>query len=296
MGLCIFFSATLKPSTKFAPNKMDHQENSTAPPLQTQSSAISQADRSGGNAYLYILIIMCFYGVFLCGIMLGYFRSKRREKRRINIFTRLVHEEEQREWGALPKKHSLTFSVPAASGLRSVHVSLPFCGNQGNHFGHLHCEDALPSPLACALLTEQSSVSSLCSSADTRLAIEEEADSGTAEEPEEKTKGGSDKRGDDSGWTPWETKRGPSKQEETHQLERRSGGCDASVPKTTQTEIIYSAIKTLISNIMIWSQAWIESHKCGQWEVFYILNPGHMVTVEPFLTSTVLNWNRDKKQ
>ncbi|XP_034460832.1 potassium voltage-gated channel subfamily E member 4 [Hippoglossus hippoglossus] len=178
---------------------MDHPENSTAPPLQTQSSAISQADKSGGNAYLYILIVMCFYGVFLCGIMLGYFRSKRREKRRINIFTRLVHEEEQREWGALPKKHSLTFPVPAASGLRSVHVSLPFCSNHGNHFGHLQCEDALPSPLACALFTEQSSVSSLCSSADTRFAIEEESDSGTAEEPEEKTKGGSDKRGDDSG-------------------------------------------------------------------------------------------------
>nr|XP_019933781.1 PREDICTED: potassium voltage-gated channel subfamily E member 4 [Paralichthys olivaceus] len=183
---------------------MEHLENSTAPTkrlvLQTQSSAVTQADKSGGNAYLYILIVMCFYGVFLCGIMLGYFRSKRREKRRVNIFTRLVHEEEQREWGALPKKHSLSFPVPAASGLRSVHVSLPFCGNHGNHFGHLHREDALPSPLACALLAEQSSVSSLCSSADTRFAIEEEeSDSGTAEGPEEITKGGSDNSGDDSG-------------------------------------------------------------------------------------------------
>uniref|UniRef100_UPI0037E815D2 potassium voltage-gated channel subfamily E member 4 n=1 Tax=Semicossyphus pulcher TaxID=241346 RepID=UPI0037E815D2 len=168
-------------------------ENSTASPKRSFQG--SQEDKSGGNAYLYILTVMSFYGVFLCGIMLGYFRSKRREKRRINIFTHMVHEEEEREWGALPKKNSLTF--PTVSGLRSVQVSLPFCGNHGNHYGHLQYEGALPSPLACALCTEQSSISSLCSSADTRFAIEEESDSGTAEEPEEIMKGGSS--GDDSG-------------------------------------------------------------------------------------------------
>ncbi|XP_029133727.2 potassium voltage-gated channel subfamily E member 4 [Labrus bergylta] len=182
-------------------DKMDQLENSTAPPKRllpmTQSSASSHVDKNGGNAYLYIVIVMSFYGIFLCGIMLGYFRSKRREKKRTNIFTRLVHEEEQREWGALPKKHSLTFP-PAVSGLRSVQVSLPFCGNHSNYFGHLH-EGALSSPLACSLCTEQSSISSLCSSADTRLAIEEESDSGTAEEPEEIMKGGSENSGDDSG-------------------------------------------------------------------------------------------------
>uniref|UniRef100_A0A3Q3WGU0 Uncharacterized protein n=1 Tax=Mola mola TaxID=94237 RepID=A0A3Q3WGU0_MOLML len=100
---------------------MEHLENSTA--SLTQSSAGSQADASDGNAYLYILIVLSFYGVFLCGILLGYFRSIRREKRRTNVFTRLVHEEEQREWGALPKKHSLPFPA-AVSGLRSVHVTL----------------------------------------------------------------------------------------------------------------------------------------------------------------------------
>ncbi|KAM7413618.1 hypothetical protein PAMA_020821 [Pampus argenteus] len=182
---------------------MEHLVNSTETSkpisLQTLSAADPQADRSDGNAYLYILIVMTFYGVFLCGIMLGYFRSKRREKRRINIFTRLVHEEEQREWGALPKKHSLTFPA-AVSGLRTVQVSLPFCGNHGNHFVHQHYEGALPSALACALCTEQSSISSLCSSADTRIAIEEEeSDSGTAEGPEENLKGGSENSGDDSG-------------------------------------------------------------------------------------------------
>lgn len=178
---------------------MEHLENSTASPKRvfphTQSTTHAQADKSNGNAYLYILIVMSFYGVFLCGIMLGYFRSKRREKRRVNIFTRLVHEEEQREWGALPKKHSLTFPA-AVSPLRSVQSSLPFCGNHGDHFGHLHYEGALHFPLACVLCTEQSSVSSLCSSADTRCAIEEESDNGTAEE---NTKGGSENSGDDSG-------------------------------------------------------------------------------------------------
>ncbi|KAM4742197.1 potassium voltage-gated channel subfamily E member 4 [Anableps anableps] len=164
----------------------------------SESAAESPAAREGdGNAYLYILIVMSFYGVFLCGIMLGYFRSKRREKRRINIFTRLVHEEEQREWGALPKKHSVPFPA-TVSGLRAVQVSLPFCGNHGNHFSH---KGFLPSPLGCALCAEQSSVSSLCSSADTRLTIEEEEpDSGAAEGPEGNLKvAQAEHNGDDSG-------------------------------------------------------------------------------------------------
>uniref|UniRef100_A0A3P9LCG2 Potassium voltage-gated channel, Isk-related family, member 4 n=1 Tax=Oryzias latipes TaxID=8090 RepID=A0A3P9LCG2_ORYLA len=172
---------------------MEDMENSTPSPkrviLQTQSTVGSQADKAGGNAYLYILIVMSFYGVFLCGIMLGYFRSKRKEKRRVNIFTRLVHEEQQREWGTLPKKHSLTFSATAA-GLRSAQMSLPFCGNHGNHFGLRRYESSSASPLACALCAEQSSISSQCSSAETRVTIEEESDGGHAGEH---PKGGSER-------------------------------------------------------------------------------------------------------
>ncbi|XP_057695569.1 potassium voltage-gated channel subfamily E member 4 [Corythoichthys intestinalis] len=177
---------------------MDHLDNSTQ--SSTHSPFSAQAAQSGGNAYLYILIVISFYGVFLCGIMLGYFHSKRKEKRRTNIFTRLVHEEEQREWGALPKKHSLSFGAEAAAGARSFNLALPFCANHGNPFGHLRHEGVLPSPLACALCTEQSSVSSLCSSADTRLAIEEEeSDSGTGEGPDETPKGPVENVGEDSG-------------------------------------------------------------------------------------------------
>ncbi|XP_074497357.1 potassium voltage-gated channel subfamily E member 4 [Sebastes fasciatus] len=183
---------------------MDHLENSTLSPKQlfehTPSTAHSQADKSDGNAYRYILIVMSFYGIFLCGLMLGYFRSKRREKRRTNVFTRLVHEEAQREWGSLPKKHSFTFPA-AVSELRSVHVSLPFCGAHVNHFGHLHYEGALPSPLACTLCAEQCSISSLCSSADTHFVIEEESDSGTADGSEETRKGASENSADDLGRT-----------------------------------------------------------------------------------------------
>ncbi|KAM8854503.1 potassium voltage-gated channel subfamily E member 4 [Synchiropus picturatus] len=154
--------------------------------LRAHRTTEAAAAPSDGSAYLYILIVMCFYGVFLSGVVFGYFRSKRREKRRTNVFTRLVHEEEKREWGALPKKQSLTF--PAAA----VHVTLPFCGNHGNVY-------ATASPLACALCGEDSSVSSLCSSADTRIAIEEESDSGTGEGPEENLRVAPESSGEGSG-------------------------------------------------------------------------------------------------
>ncbi|XP_077467762.1 potassium voltage-gated channel subfamily E member 4 [Stigmatopora argus] len=163
---------------------MEHLGNSN------QTSTHSPLALSGRNAYLYILIAISFYGVFLCGIMLCYFHSKRKEKRRTNIFTRLVHEEEQREWGSLPKKHSFSLGAEAAEGMRSLNLALPFCASHGNPFGRVRHEGALPSPLACVLCAEQSSVSSLCSSADTRLAIEEEeSDSGTGEGPDESNKG-----------------------------------------------------------------------------------------------------------
>ncbi|XP_077578832.1 potassium voltage-gated channel subfamily E member 4 [Stigmatopora nigra] len=173
---------------------MEHLGNSN------QSSTHSALALSGGNAYLYILVVISLYGVFLCGIMLCYFHSKRKEKRRTNIFTRLVHEEEEREWGAFPKKHSFSLGAEAAVGMRSLNLALPFCASHGNPFGRVLHERALPSPLACVLCAEQSSVSSLCSLTDTRLAIEEEeSDSGTGEGPDETNKAPVENVVEDSG-------------------------------------------------------------------------------------------------
>ncbi|XP_041126193.1 potassium voltage-gated channel subfamily E member 4-like [Polyodon spathula] len=122
--------------------------------------------KEGGNEYLYILIVMSFYGIFLLGIMLSYVRSKKREKKS-NVF--LLYEEEEREWGGVVKKHSL----PYISGLRGVQVSLPFSALS---------ERRVPAAFACAVCSmEEISVSSVCSSADIPLAIEEESDSENGE-------------------------------------------------------------------------------------------------------------------
>uniref|UniRef100_A0A8C7UDR8 Uncharacterized protein n=1 Tax=Oncorhynchus mykiss TaxID=8022 RepID=A0A8C7UDR8_ONCMY len=72
---------------------MERSDNFTTPqllPLQRANDA-SQTDKSNGNAYVYIFIVISFYGVFLVGIMLGYVRSKRREKRSLMISLCSVH-------------------------------------------------------------------------------------------------------------------------------------------------------------------------------------------------------------
>ncbi len=74
-----------------------------------QTNRIALPGGSDSNAYLYIIIVVSFYGVFLTGIMLGYLRTKRREKRRTNAFTRLLHEEEQRE-GARARRSTASAS------------------------------------------------------------------------------------------------------------------------------------------------------------------------------------------
>ncbi|XP_072329303.1 potassium voltage-gated channel subfamily E member 4 [Scyliorhinus torazame] len=58
---------------------MDHLKatNFTEP----HAGAAKAAGESGDNQYLYILIVMSFYGVFLLGIVLGYIKSKRHERK-----------------------------------------------------------------------------------------------------------------------------------------------------------------------------------------------------------------------
>ncbi|XP_056613359.1 potassium voltage-gated channel subfamily E member 4 [Triplophysa dalaica] len=155
---------------------MESARNGTAPGALSSQQTIRLYSLGGrdGNASLYIVIVVSFYGVFLMGIMLGYLRSKRREKRRTNAFTRLLHEEEQREWGASQKKNS--FSLPSFPTLRSTPVPFLLTGRHGD------CAregGRVLAPMACALCSvEQISVSSLSSPADVRFAIEEEPVSG----------------------------------------------------------------------------------------------------------------------
>uniref|UniRef100_A0A8C2PVX6 Potassium voltage-gated channel, Isk-related family, member 4 n=1 Tax=Cyprinus carpio TaxID=7962 RepID=A0A8C2PVX6_CYPCA len=152
-----------------ADNPVTSQRDSTKGEERATRSRVKHPG-DDSNAYLYIVIVVSFYGVFLTGIILGYLRTKRREKRRTNAFTRLLHEEEQREWGASQKKHS--FSIPAFPALQSTPV--PFMLTTGRALDG----GRVLAPLACALCSvEQSSVSSLSSVADVRFTIEEESDS-----------------------------------------------------------------------------------------------------------------------
>uniref|UniRef100_A0A667HZ29 Potassium voltage-gated channel subfamily E regulatory subunit 4 n=1 Tax=Lynx canadensis TaxID=61383 RepID=A0A667HZ29_LYNCA len=54
---------------------------STAAPSGHLVSHVPGSRSSNGNEYFYILVVMSFYGIFLIGIMLGYMKSKRREKK-----------------------------------------------------------------------------------------------------------------------------------------------------------------------------------------------------------------------
>uniref|UniRef100_A0A674JK05 Potassium voltage-gated channel subfamily E regulatory subunit 4 n=1 Tax=Terrapene triunguis TaxID=2587831 RepID=A0A674JK05_9SAUR len=74
--------------------KMDHI-NTTQTTLTTEPQT-PEKNNSSGNEYVYILIVMSFYGIFLMGIMLGYMKSKRKEKKS-NLL--LLYKDEERRWG-----------------------------------------------------------------------------------------------------------------------------------------------------------------------------------------------------
>ncbi|XP_006263900.1 potassium voltage-gated channel subfamily E member 4 [Alligator mississippiensis] len=134
--------------------EMDHT-NITQSMISVGSQSPEKSS-SNGNEYFYILIVMSFYGIFLMGIMLGYMKSKRKEKKS-NLF--LLYKDEEREWGAAMKP------LPTISGLRSMQI--PTMLNM------LH-ESMVPS-LSCAICSmEGSSVSSESSSPDIHFTIQEE--------------------------------------------------------------------------------------------------------------------------
>lgn len=146
--------------------------NSTAPspatlPGNPQESHVPGSGRGNGNEYFYILVVMSFYGVFLLGIMLGYMKSKRREKKASLL---LMYKDEERLWGEAMKP------LPMGSGLRSVQVPVMLNALQ----------ESMAPALSCALCSmEGDSVSSESSSPDVHLTIQEEGADDELEETSE---------------------------------------------------------------------------------------------------------------
>ncbi|CAM5138756.1 unnamed protein product [Eretmochelys imbricata] len=134
--------------------KMDHT-NMTQTMLTAEPQTLEK-NSSSGNEYFYILIVMSFYGIFLMGIMLGYMKSKRKEKKSTLL---LLYKDEERRWGEAMKP------LPTVSGLRSIQIPMMLNVLQ---------ENMVPS-LSCAVCSmEGSSVSSESSSPDIHFTIQEE--------------------------------------------------------------------------------------------------------------------------
>ncbi|XP_020041746.1 potassium voltage-gated channel subfamily E member 4 [Castor canadensis] len=145
--------------------------NSTHPSTAASSSPLEShvpSNGSGnGNEYFYILVVMSFYGIFLIGIMLGYMKSKRREKKSSLL---LLYKDEERLWGEAMKP------LPVVSGLRSMQV--PMMLNV--------LQESVGPVLSCTLCSmEGDSVSSESSSPDVHLTIQEEGADDELEETSE---------------------------------------------------------------------------------------------------------------
>ena len=69
---------------------------STVAPSGPLESHVPGSGSGNGNEYFYVLVVMSFYGIFLIGIMLGYVKSKRREKKSSLL---LLYKDEERLWG-----------------------------------------------------------------------------------------------------------------------------------------------------------------------------------------------------
>ncbi|XP_054839844.1 potassium voltage-gated channel subfamily E member 4 [Eublepharis macularius] len=138
---------------------MDHP-NMTHPLLAavSRSTETSTTEKSGGNGneYFYILIVMSFYGIFLMGIMLGYMKSKRKEKKS-NLL--LLYKDEERAWGQASKP------ISTISELKSIQIPMMLSMLQ---------ESMVPA-FSCTLCSMEGSSVSESSLPDVHLTIQEEA-------------------------------------------------------------------------------------------------------------------------
>ncbi|XP_020384288.1 potassium voltage-gated channel subfamily E member 4 [Rhincodon typus] len=120
---------------------MDNSNGTTI--LTTASRTAKIASDSKDNEYLYILIVMSFYGVFLLGIVLGYIKSKRQERKDDTLFL----YNDRGEW----------------AGLKAVHMPLVFSALP---------ESVVPA-LTCAMCTMESRAGSETAQEDVQVAVPE---------------------------------------------------------------------------------------------------------------------------
>ncbi|XP_078522093.1 potassium voltage-gated channel subfamily E member 4 [Lissotriton helveticus] len=150
--------------------EMDNR-NATESTLAVGAADAELVNSGGGskdsNEYLYIMIVMSFYGIFLMGIMMGYMKNKRKDK---NSNLLLLYKDQEREWEEALKP------LPATPGLRSVQVPMMLSLLQERMGPALYCS-------ACTM--EGSSLSSESSSPEVHFTIHEEVmdlETGTASE------------------------------------------------------------------------------------------------------------------
>ncbi|XP_059845334.1 potassium voltage-gated channel subfamily E member 4 [Hypanus sabinus] len=111
---------------------------------ETRTQTAKAASDSQDSQYLYILIVMSFYGTFLLGIVLCYIKSKKRQRKDDALFL----YDDRGEWAALK-----SLQIPLVFG------TLP--------------ESVVPS-LSCAVCSMESSLSSETAQ-DLQLTLEGEA-------------------------------------------------------------------------------------------------------------------------
>ncbi|KAM3930534.1 potassium voltage-gated channel subfamily E member 4 [Leptodactylus fuscus] len=155
--------------------RMDEIANATMTSLDLSSDQNLPSQVNNGkdnNEYLYIVIVMSFYGIFLMGIMLVYMRSKKREKESKLL---LLYQDEEKLWTEIRKSTS------------SLSVSKP---PQPSTMFTILQDSFVPSRFCTDYNIVDSSISSESSSSEIHFTIQEEATEGPVPEKtdEEKSK------------------------------------------------------------------------------------------------------------
>ncbi|XP_077147007.1 potassium voltage-gated channel subfamily E member 4 [Ranitomeya variabilis] len=119
------------------------------PPSQVSSG-------KDNNEYLYVLIVMSFYGIFLMGIMFVYMRSKKEKESKLL----LLYQDEEKLWTETRK------STSSLSSSKPPQPSTVFTVLQ---------ESFVPSRFCTDYNVVDSSLSSESSSSEVHLTIQEEA-------------------------------------------------------------------------------------------------------------------------